>query len=341
MGLSQPDTRTPVDRPIVAGARPGLPGVGIRQIAETMDLRVWTERRPPTPDELVDLVAPAHGLICQPGDRVGSELLARAPHLRVLSTTGVGFENLDLAALNERGIAAGNTQGVLTETTADLAFGLILAASRRFGEAERLVRSGEWIRSDYDLLLGQDVWGRRLGIVGYGAIGQAVARRGRGFGMSIAYHSRRPVEGDEATWLPLAELLATSDVVSVHVPLTPSTRGLIGQAEIALMRPDAVFVNTSRGAVVDQTALAAALEDGRLFAAGLDVTAREPTPLDDPILRAPRCVVLPHIGSATKVTRERMVDLAVANVSAGLRGDRLPSGVNPEVYDSPLWRGTA
>ncbi len=321
-------------RPVVAITRPGLPGPGIDRMAVSADLRIWPDRRPPTPEELGHFVADADGLVCQTGDRIDAAFLACAPRLRVLSNTGVGFDNLDIAALTARGIPAGNTPGVLSETTADLAFALILAAARRMGEAERLVRSGGWVRSEFDLLLGQDVWGQTLGIVGYGEIGAAVARRAGGFGMRVIYHSRHRVDTAQASWVPLDELLSSADFVSLHTPLTAETRGLIGDRELALMKPSSVLVNTSRGPVVDQVALAAALSRGQIFAAGLDVTVVEPTPLDDPILRAPNCIVLPHIGSASFRTRARMVGLAVDNVLAGLRGERLPACVNPEAYGS-------
>jgi len=327
----RPDDR----RPRVAVTRPELPGPGMARLAAEADLRVWPERRPPTAPELAELVADADGLLCQTGDRIDAALLGGAPRLRVLSNAGVGYDNLDRAALARRGIPAGNTPGVLTETTADLTWALILAAARRIVEADRLVRSGGWVRSDFDLLLGQDVWGATLGVVGYGAIGRAVARRGLGFGMRILYTSRHPAaDAGAATRVPLPELMRTADVVSIHTPMTLETRGLIGAAEIALMKPTAILVNTSRGAVVDQVALAAALAEGRLFAAGLDVTAIEPTPPGDPILGLPNCVVLPHIGSASFATRSRMVATAVDNVLAGLRGERLPHCVNPEVYDA-------
>ena len=254
------------------------------------------------------------------------------PGLKVIANFGVGYNHIDLAAATARRIPVTNTPGVLTEATADLAFALILAASRRVVEADRYVREGRWQDVSFDLLLGRDVHAATLGIVGYGAIGRAVARRGHGFAMTVIHHSRTRRDDELSRWVPFDELLGSADVVSVHTPLTVETRGLIGARELRLMKPSAVLVNTSRGPVVDQAALAAALAQGRIFAAGLDVAAIEPIPLDEPLLRLPNCIVLPHIGSASLATRSAMVDLAVDNILAGLAGDRLPHCANPQVY---------
>ena len=319
-------------RPRVAVTRPALPGPGLERLAGQVDLVRWAEPRPPTAGELTGLLADADGLLCLTTERIDATLLGACPTLRVVSNAGVGFDNLDLPALTSRGIPAGNTPGVLTETTADLAWALILAASRRVVEADRYVREGRWTAVVFDLLLGRDVHGATLGIVGYGAIGRAVARRARGFDMTVLHHARQKGDDELSRWVPLDELLRRADVVTLHTPLTPETLGLIGAREIALMKPTAVLVNTSRGPIVDQAALARALVEGRLFAAGLDVTAVEPIPPDDPLLGLPNCIVLPHIGSGSLATRSRMVELAVDNVLAGLAGERLPHCVNPEVY---------
>ncbi len=317
---------------VVVVTRRALPGAGLDRLAEHVEVVRYDGDAAPSFGQLVPLLGRADGLLSLTTDRVDARLLDAAPRLRVVSNAGVGTDNLDLPELTARGIPAGNTPGVLVETTADLAFALILAASRRVVEAERYVRDGRWHVVSFDLLLGQDVHGATLGIVGYGAIGRAVARRAHGFDMTVIHHSRTPRDDELSRWVPLDELLRSADIVSVHTPLTPETRGLIGERELGLMKPTAVLVNTSRGPVVDQAALAAALSQGRIFAAGLDVAAIEPIPPDEPLLRLPNCIVLPHIGSASLATRSRMVELAVDNILAGLAGDRLPSCANPEVY---------
>jgi lactate dehydrogenase-like 2-hydroxyacid dehydrogenase len=319
-------------RPVVVVTRPTLPGRGLDRLAEHVEVIRYTGDAAPTLDQLVPLLARADGLLSMTTDLIDAHLLDAAPRLRVVSNAGVGTDNLDLPELTARGIAAGNTPDVLVETTADLAFALILAASRRVVEADRYVREGRWQDVSFDLLLGHDVHAATLGIVGYGAIGRAVARRGHGFAMTVIHHSRTRRDDELSRWVPLDELLRSADVVSVHTPLTVETRGLIGARELGLMKRSAVLVNTSRGPVVDQAALAAALAQGRIFAAGLDVAAIEPIPLDEPLLRLPNCIVLPHIGSASLATRSAMVDLAVDNILAGLAGDRLPHCANPQVY---------
>jgi lactate dehydrogenase-like 2-hydroxyacid dehydrogenase len=256
----------------------------------------------------------------------------------VVSNFGVGYDNIDVPACTRRGIPVGNTPGVLTETTADLAWALILAAARRVVEGDRAVRAGEWRTWGPVLLLGRDVNGATLGIVGFGRIGQAVARRAAGFGMRVLYHARNRVAEDVeremgATWLPLADLLAQSDFVSLNVSLTAETRHLIDAAALRSMKPSAILVNTARGPVVDTDALVDALRTGVIRAAALDVTDPEPLPADHPLVALDNCIVVPHIASATEATRGRMAAMAAANLLAGVRGERLPTPVNPEVYD--------
>jgi glyoxylate reductase len=256
----------------------------------------------------------------------------------------VGYDNIDVPAATTRGILVGNTPGVLTETTADLAFSLLMAAARRVVEADRYTRSGKWKTWSPQVLLGQDIHGATLGIVGLGRIGSEVAQRARGFGMKILYHkTSRLNEADErklgALYVPdLKALLAAADFVTLHVPLTPSTLHLIGEDEFAAMKPTAVLVNTSRGPVVDQRALYQALKSGRIFAAGLDVTEEEPIPLDDPLLTLENVIVLPHIGSASVETRKKMALMAAENLLAGLRGALPPYAVNPEALDKEAGR---
>ena len=271
-------------------------------------------------DELVAAVSGVDAVVCLLTDRIDAEVLnAGAPRLRVVGNVAVGYDNVDVAAATELGVAVCNTPGVLDETTADLAFLLILAAARLASEAEADLRAGRW-RWGINAYLGQDVHGATLGIVGFGRIGRAVARRGAGFGMRVLHHSRH--DTGLAGWVGgLDELLAASDIVSLHVPLTTDTRHLIDARRLGLMKPDAVLVNTSRGPVVDEEALAAALDEGTIFAAGLDVYEREPE-VHPRLLAAPRTVLLPHIGSASQATRQRMARLACEGVRAILAGER-------------------
>ena len=294
-----------------------LPGQALERLTAEHAVEVWPARLAPRPPELQRAVADAEGLLCLLTDRVDSALLAAAPSLRVISNLAVGCDNVDVAAVRERGIALGYTPGVLTETTADLAFALILAAARRLPEGVAAVAAGAWLTWEPDWLLGRDVHGATLGLVGLGRIGQAVARRAEGFGMEVVHTTRR-------TGLPLPALLERSDFVSLHCPLTPETRHLIDEAALRRMRPDAVLVNTARGGVVDQAALERALREGWIAGAALDVTEPEPLPPDHPLLGAPNLIVLPHLGSATRATRERMADLAVDNLLTGLAGQPMP-----------------
>jgi glyoxylate reductase len=270
---------------------------------------------------------------------VNDEFLdAAGPQLKVVSNYAVGFDNIDVPAVTGRGIPAGNTPGVLTETTADLAFALLMAAARRVPEGDRYVRAGKWKTWGPLLLLGPDVHGATIGIVGFGRIGQAMAKRAAGFGMTVLYHDVHradpAVEAEHgASFLPLEELLARADYVSLHVNLTPETKGLIDAEKLSWMKSTAVLVNTSRGPVIDSAALAGALRSGQIFAAGLDVTDPEPIPMDSPLIGLENCLIVPHIASASRATRGKMAEMAAANLIAGVRGQRLPTPVNPEVYD--------
>jgi glyoxylate reductase len=299
-----------------------LPGGALDRLAAVHDMDVWPAPVPPSPEELRARTAQADGLLCMLTDRIDAELLDACPRLRAIANYAVGVDNVDVAAAAARGIPVGNTPDVLTEATADLAFALILAAARRLDEAARAVRDGEWRTWQPDWLLGRDVHGATLGIVGMGRIGRAVARRAEGFGMSVLHTARR---GGVA----LPDLLAEADFVSLHAPLTQETRHLIDSEALARMKPTAVLVNTARGPLVDQAALRDALVAGRLAAAALDVTDPEPLPPGDPLLNAPNLIVVPHIGSATHRTRERMADLAVDNLLAALAGRPMPHEVTP------------
>ena len=316
-----------------------IPDEGLRPVVEACEARVWQGELPPPRDELLRAIDGCDGVLTLLTDRVDDEFLDRAGgQLKVVSNFAVGFDNVDVAACTRRGVAVGNTPGVLTETTADLAWALLMAAARRLPEGDRYVRAQRWKTWGPMLLMGPDVHGSTIGIVGFGRIGQAVARRAAGFGMKIVYHDVARVDpaveaAHGATFLPLEELLARADFVSLHVNLTAETRHLMNAERLGWMKPDAVLVNTSRGPVVDQRALYEALRDGVIFAAALDVTDPEPIPSDDPLLTLDNCLIVPHIASASRATRGKMAAMAAANLLAGVRGDRLPTPVNPEVYN--------
>jgi glyoxylate reductase len=271
-----------------------------------------------TAEELKGAVGDVDGVVCLLTDVIDAAVVAAAVNVKVVANVAVGYDNIDVDACTAAGIAVCNTPGVLDETTADLAFALILAASRLLSDAERDLRTGRWTGWGISQYLGMDVYGADLGLVGYGRIGRAVARRAEGFGMRVSHHTRRPT-GEPGYQPDLDTLLRQSDIVSLHVPLSDETRHLLDARRLALLKPTAVLVNTSRGPIVDEQALALALEQGRLFAAGLDVYEREPA-VDPRLLRAPHTVLLPHIGSASVATRTGMARLAsgaVVDVLAG------------------------
>jgi len=322
------------DRPRVFVAR-RLPDEGLAVVRAACDMDLWDGDLPPPRDELLRRVAGVDGALTLLTDKVDDEFLdAAGPQLRVVSNYAVGFDNVDVAACARRGVKVGNTPGVLTDTTADLAFALLMAAARRVPEGDRFVRDGKWKTWGPLLLLGPDVHGATIGIVGFGRIGQAVARRAQGFGMEIVYHDLEPLPASVseplgATYLRLEELLPRADFVTLHVNLSPVTRHLINEKTLALMKPTAVLVNTSRGPVVDQVALASALRDGVIWAAALDVTDPEPIPMDDPLVGMGNCLIVPHIASASRATRGKMAEMAAANLIAGVRGEPLPTEVPP------------
>jgi glyoxylate reductase len=300
-----------------------IPEAGLR-LLEDFDVSVLYER-PPERGELLEAVRGANGILSTATDKIDGEVMdAAGEGLKVVANMAVGYDNIDVKAAEERGVVVTNTPGVLDETTADVAFMLMLAAARRLGEGERLLRARKWEWWGPKQLRGLDVWGRKLGIVGMGRIGQAVARRARGFGMEILYHNRSRKEDAErelgARYLGLEDLLRESDFVSIHTPLTGETRHLIGKRELDLMKPTAVLVNTSRGPVVDEGSLADALESGRIFAAGLDVYEEEPK-VHPKLLELENVVLAPHIGSASMETRDKMATLAAENLRAVLSGE--------------------
>jgi glyoxylate reductase len=307
-----------------------IPTAGLRPL-EGYDVTVLSER-PPAREELLEAARGAAGILSTVTERVDAELMdAAGDELKVIANMAVGYDNIDVEAATERGVVVTNTPEVLNETTADTAFMLLLAAARRLGEAERLLRSGGWDAWGPKQLTGPDVWGKRLGVIGFGRIGQALARRTRGFDMDLVYYDQYRNEEAErelgARYLELAELLRTSDFVSVHTPLTPETTHLIGAEELERMKPEAVLVNTSRGPVVDEDALADALAEGRIFAAGLDVYENEPE-VKPKLLELENAVLAPHIGSASIETRDKMAVLAAENIVAVLSGEEPKTPVN-------------
>ena len=300
-----------------------IPDAGLRLLRD-FDVAVLAEG-PPARAELLEAARGSAGILSTVTERVDAELMdAAGEDLKVVANMAVGYDNIDLDAAEERAVVVTNTPEVLNETTADTAFMLLLAAARRLGEAERLLRSGGWDAWGPMQLTGPDVWGKKLGVLGFGRIGQAVARRARGFDMEVLYHDKYRNESAEnetgVRYVELDQLLRTCDFISVHTPLTPETRHLIGQEELDLMQPAAVLVNSSRGPVVDEAALADALEEGIIFAAGLDVYEEEPE-VHPKLLELENVVLAPHIGSASIETRDRMAELAAENLVAILRGE--------------------
>lgn len=314
-----------------------IPSVGVDLLREQPDieLRVHDFDTSPTPEELTELLAGADGVLSLLSENYTAAVMDANPTIRVLSNFGVGYDNIDVEAATERGIAVCNTPGVLTSATAEIAWSLLMAAARRLPEASDLVKADKWKNWGPTMLLGQPIVGRTIGIVGYGRIGQEVAKFARGFGMRVLAWDRtphtKPSNGVEFVDLPA--LLAESDFVSIHVPLTPETLHLINEDALSQMKPNAILVNTARGPVVDQDALVQALENGTIWAAGLDVTTPEPLAADHPLVTMPNCLVLPHIGSATITARNAMSELAAKNLIAVLRGEMPAHIVNPIVLE--------
>jgi glyoxylate reductase len=305
------------------------------KLAEHFDVEYWSDSDRPTRAEVLRRVADKQGLICLLTEKIDDELLAAAPHLRSVANVAVGFDNVDLDACTRRNVAASNTPGVLDETTADFAWTLLMAVARRLIEGDALVRSGGWKGWNLDQLCGADVWGKTLGILGFGRIGRAVARRASGFGMRVIYSDavRAPSEIESelrAEYMERDAILAQADFVSLHVPLLPDTRGLIGPRELALMKPTAFLINTSRGPVVQEAALITALEQRQIAGAALDVYEREPQ-IGHGLLR-PNVVLAPHLASGSLETRTRMAMMAVENTIALFEGRRPPNILNPAVW---------
>lgn len=305
-----------------------LPEKAWNELVRYVQADIWDYETPPPYETLVERVRDKEGLLCLLTDRVDAALMEAGLNLRVISQVAVGYDNIDVPAAIRRGIAVGNTPGVLTDATADFAFALLMAAARRIGEGIDYVRAGKWDTWGLTLLLGQEVYGATLGIVGFGRIGQALAKRARGFDMRILYtdSERKPEVETElsAEYCSLDELLQAADFISLHVSLNAATRGLIDARAISLMKPNAILINTARGSIVNPDDLYDALNAGRITAAALDVTDPEPLPAGHRLLSLPNLIVVPHIASATVTSRTRMALMAVQNLVAGLRGEPLP-----------------
>jgi glyoxylate reductase len=315
-----------------------IPDEGLSRVSSATQADIWPDEMPPSRDELLRRVEGVDGFLSLLTDRVDDELLDRAgPGLRVVSNYAVGFDNVDVAACTRRGVAVGNTPGVLTETTADCAFALLMSAARRFPEGYDYVRQDRWKTWGPLLLLGHDVHHATLGIAGFGRIGREMAKRARGFDMRVLYYDVYPASPEDearlgATRVSFDELLAESDFLTLHVNLTPETHHLMNADTFAKMKRSAILINAARGPVVDSNALYAALRDGVIAGAGLDVTEPEPLPGNHPLLTLPNCLVVPHIASASHHTRGEMARIAAENLLAGLQGQPLPAFVNPEAY---------
>jgi glyoxylate reductase len=299
------------------------------------DIQYWAETERPPRDEVLRRVKDREGLICLLTEKINDELLRAAPKLRIVANVAVGFDNIDVDACTKRGVVATNTPGVLDETTADFAWTLLLAVARRLSEGEALARSGNWKGWNLDQLCGADIWGKTLGIVGFGRIGRAVARRALGFQMKVIYTDavRAPEDVEKsvnAEFRDMNSLLAESDFVSLHVPLLPDTRALFDAPKFFRMRPTAFLINTSRGPIVDEAALVAALENKKIAGAALDVYENEP--FIHPGLKRPNVVLAPHLASASAETRSKMATMAANNVVALFRGQRPPNMLNPDIF---------
>lgn len=315
-----------------------IPDVGLDLIKANCNAEIWTEQLPPPYETIKEKIADCDGLVSLLTDRIDAELMDSAPKLKVIANYAVGFNNIDIPAATERGIAVGNTPGVLTDATADMAFCLLISAARRVVEGDKYSRDGKWKTWEPLGHLGQDLVNRTLGIVGMGRIGYAMAKRCRAWDMRILYHDKYRSDKAEADFgakqVELEELLAESDFVSVHTDLNEDTKGLFNLARFKQMKKTAVFINSARGPIMVQSDLCEALKTGEIFAAGLDVTDPEPPSVDDPLLTLPNVVVAPHIASATVGTRNAMAEICANNLLAGVSGEELTAFVNPEVQSN-------
>lgn len=309
--------------------------IALEQLQQIADVEVWSERQPPPYDVLLEKIEAIDGLLCLLTDRIDRQLIEAGTSLKVISQMAVGYDNIDIPTATARHLPVGHTPDVLTDATADFAWTLLMAAARRVVEADRFVRANQWQTWEPDLLLGPDIAGATLGIVGLGRIGQAVARRAKGFEMRILYVDRQHSEIEQslgAEFVTFDRLLQESDFVTIHAPLSEDTYHLFSQPQFQRMKRSAILINTARGQIVDPDALYRALKERQIAAAALDVTDPEPISTQSLLLTLDNLIVTPHIASASRPTREKMANMAIANLVAGLRGDRLPHCVNPEVY---------
>ncbi len=317
-----------------------IPDEGLDLIRSECEVDLWEGELPPPHDVLVAHVREKDGLVSLLTDRIDAALMDSNPRLKVISNMAVGFDNIDVPAATARGIPVGNTPGVLTDTTADFAFTLLMATARRVVEGVDYVRAGRWKTWGPKLLMGMDVHGAILGIIGFGRIGQGMAKRAMGFDMRVLYYDvyrREDLEKSMGvTYADIDSLLGQSDFVTIHTDLNPQTRHMFDAAAFVKMKRNAILINTARGPIVDPDALCDALKKGTIRAAALDVTEPEPIPMDSPLLSLNNCLVVPHMASASVATRGKMAEIAARNLLAGLTGERLPICVNPEVYE----RGT-
>ncbi len=314
-----------------------IPDIGLDMLLTKANFEIWRDIEPPVREYFLEQISIADGVVAIPGatTKMDREAIDAGRNLRIISSYSVGYDHIDVAYATEKGILVTNTPGVLTDATADLAFGLLLMAARRMSEGERLMRSGGWRYWGPRMLLGQQVAGSSLGIIGLGRIGQAMAKRAKGFDMKLCYtgRNRRPELEKELgiSFLSFEDLLGTCDFISIHCPLSPETKSLIGEKELKMMKKTAILINTSRGPVVDQKALARALKEEWIAGAGLDVFEKEPMDAEDPLLQLDNIAMTPHLGSASTKTREDMAIKAVTNLLAGLEGKTPPNLLNPEV----------
>ncbi len=316
-----------------------IPPAGLGMVREFCEADIWAEELPPSSEMILERVRGVEGILSLLTDKMDGDVMdAAGEKLRVISNFAVGFDNIDVGAATRRGIPVGNTPGVLTDTTADFAFTLLMAAARRVVEGDNFTRAGKWKTWGPMLLLGQDISGATLGIIGFGRIGKGMAKRAQGFDMRVLYYDPFHEDDPYATQVgaqstDLDSLLRVSDFVSVHTPLSEKTYHLIEANALAKMKPTAILINSARGPVVDPDALYAALKKGDIRFAALDVTEPEPIPMDHPLLTLDNVIITPHIASASVATRGKMAQMAAENLIAGLKGERLPNCVNPEVYD--------
>ena len=327
-------TRVFVTRELPGGAGDGSPIARLREALGAENVDVWPEFDPPSREAFLERTEGCDGVLCMITDRIDTEFLEARPSVRAVAQLAVGYDNIDVPACTAHGVAVTNTPDVLSDATADMAWALLMAAARRLPAGRDAIEQGQWGQWNPTWMLSSEITGRTLGILGPGRIGAAAARRASGFDMTVLYtgHSEKP--DFPGTFVSLDELLERSDFISVHVPLNDETRGMCDASFFRRMRRHAIFVNTSRGPVVDQPALIAALEDGTIAAAGLDVMTPEPLPPDDPLVRAKNIVLSPHVGSATLETRTKMAHLAVDGLLAGMHGETVRHLVNPEALNA-------